>query len=164
MQQNSRNYLEPLSSNELGFLRKKEAGQRKVFYMVFRILMFISFLFPFALAWYRAADGVTNAFSYVKFFVIAAILLFVSLLSTYFTYRVYLRKVTRDIREQTKTIAPSRITRKVYVQQNGSYFFYLDSEIKLSIEVSGDDFNFFQEGDEVNIEYTTWSREYLGYF
>jgi hypothetical protein len=47
---------------------------------------------------------------------------------------------------------------------NNSYFFYLSSAIKLSIEVEEYDYRRLEKGDEVNIEYTTFSQMYLGYF
>jgi hypothetical protein len=48
--------------------------------------------------------------------------------------------------------------------QNNTYYLYLSSAVKLSIEVSIDDYRQVAEGDELNIEYTTYSRFYLGYF
>jgi hypothetical protein len=34
----------------------------------------------------------------------------------------------------------------------------------MSIEVTQDDFLKFEEGDEINIEYSKYSKEYFGYF
>ena len=36
--------------------------------------------------------------------------------------------------------------------------------VKYSIEVTENDFNLFNLGDEINIEYTTFSKEFLGYY
>ena len=157
-------YHEPLEYSELVFLEKKEAKERKVYYKVYQILMFMSFILPFAGAWYRAYDGAPNAFSPSKFFVSAGILLFISTFSTYTTYRVNLRKVQMDIRDRTKTVEISHITRKLYLAVKDTYYFYIDSRIKLSIEVSANDYEHMNEGDEVAIEYTTHSKMYLGYF
>jgi hypothetical protein len=126
--------------------------------------MFLSFIIPFAAAWYRAYDGAPNAFSPAKFFAGAGVLLFISSFSTYVTYRVNLRKIQLDIRHKTKTIETSHITRKLYIGTKNSYHFYLDSKVKLSIEVSDSDYERMNEGDEVSIEYTTHSKQYLGYF
>ena len=157
-------YNEPLEYSELVFLEKKEAKERKVYYKVYRILMFMSFILPFAGAWYCAYDGAPNAFSPARFFLSAGILLFISSFSTYATYRINLRKIQLDIRDRTKTIEINHITRKLYVAAKNTYHFYTDSRIKLSIEVSADDFELMKEGDEVAIEYTTHSKMYLGYF
>ena len=157
-------YVEPLSEGELSFLLRKEQKERRVYYKVFRILMIVSFVAPYIGAWYRVAEGAPNAFSYPRFFVAAGILLSISSFSTWLTYRYNLRKLQLDILHRTKTIDTIHITRKIHVLQNSTYYFYIDSATKLSIEVSSTDFERLSEGDEVSIEYTTYSREYLGYF
>ncbi len=157
-------YNETLGADELGFLLKKEHKERKMYYKVFRILMVVSFVVPYIGAWYRVLDNVPLAFSYARYFVTAGILLFISGFSTYATYRVYLSKIQRDIRYRTKTIEINHITKKIHVAQSNTFHFYIDSATKLSIEVSQPDFAMYNEGDEVSIEYTTHSREYLGYF
>jgi hypothetical protein len=109
-------------------------------------------------------DNSPFAFSYARYFISAGILLFISGFSTYCTYALFLRNIQRDIRLRTKTIETNHITRKLHIPQNGTYHFYIDSATKLSIEVSQYDFNSYNEGDELSIEYSTHSREYLGYF
>lgn len=126
--------------------------------------MIMCFVIPFAGAWYRAADGAPNAFSKTKFFFAAGILLSICSFATYVTYRVNLRKLQLDLRDRTKTIEISHVTRKLHVAAKNAWYFYIDSRIKLSIEVSYEDYNRIDEGDEVCIEYTTHSRQYLGYF
>lgn len=157
-------YTEPLEAEELAFLEKKESKDRNLYFRVFQLLMFLSFIIPFAGAWYRAADGMENAFSPVRFFSAAGTLLFLSSLSTYLTYRVNLRRVQLDIVDKTKTIEVSHVTRKTYFPAREEYFFYIDSSVKMSIEVSSEDYTRMKEGDEVCIEYTTHSKQYLGYF
>lgn len=157
-------YTEPLNESELAFLERKEAKERRMYYKAYRLLMFLSFIFPFAGAWYRVYDGAPNAFSPLRFFVAAGILLTISTSATYITYRVNLRRVQHDIRDRTKIIETIQVTRKLYIAAKDAYYFYINSPVKLSIEVSQDFFNNMNEGDEVSIEYTTHSRLYLGYF
>lgn len=157
-------YIEPLSSGELDFLVRKEAKERGLYYKVFSMLMVVSFIVPYVAAWYRVADGAPNAFSYTKFFVAAGILLVISSVATYVSYRFNLRNLQLDIKERSKTIVLSHITRKMYVASNDTYHFYIDSFIKLSIEVSLPDYQQFKEGDEISLEYSTHAHEYLGYF
>ena len=157
-------YTEPLEAEELQFLEKKAATDRSNYYKVFQWLMVGSFVIPYAGAWYRAADGVENAFSPTRFFAVAGVLVTLSSVSIYITYRTYLRKVRMAIRAKTKTIEKSRITKKVNVASNGTFHFYIDSKYKLSVEVSQGDYLLMNEGDEVSIEYATHSKEYLGYF
>jgi hypothetical protein len=157
-------YREPLDQSELMFLEKKEAKERRVYYKVFRILMFMSFLLPFAGAWHRAFEGAPNAFSPFRYFFITGILLSICTFSTYATYRINLRKIQMDIKERTKTVEINHITRKLYVGTKNAYHFYTDSSVKLSIEVSAADYERMNEGDEVAMEYTTHAKLYLGYF
>lgn len=157
-------YTEPLNSSELGFLVRKEHKERSQYYKVFRLLMFLSFIIPFAGAWYRAYDGAPNAFSPLRFFLSVGVLLSISSFSTYVTYRVNLYKVQLDIRDRTKTIETNHITRKLFITAKNTYHFYIDSKIKLSIEVSANDYERMKVGDEVSIEYATHSGLYLGYF
>ena len=157
-------YTEPLDDGELQFLEKKESKERSQYYKVFRLLMILSFIIPFAGAWYRAYDGAPNAFSATKFFFTAAVLLSISSVSTFITYRVNLRKVQLDIQDRTKTIEISHIIRKLHIGAKNTYYFYIDSNVKLSIEVSHNDYERMNTGDEICIEYATHSGQYLGYF
>ena len=143
---------------------KKEQKDRKQYYKVFDLLMILSFIIPFAGAWYQAYDGAPNAFSPLRYFLSVGVLLSLSSFSTYVTYRVNLHKVQLDIKDRTKTIETNHITRKVCIAIKNSYYFYIDSKIKLSIEVSATDYERMNEGDEVSIEYATHSGLYLGYF
>ena len=126
--------------------------------------MFVSFLLPFAGAWHQAYVGAPNAFSAFRYFFLVGILLGISTISIYATYRFNLKQLQLDIKHRTKTIEIKHITRKLYIGTKNAYHFYLDSHIKLSIEVSENDYERMHEGDEVAIEYTTYSRQYLGYF
>ncbi|MBS1586180.1 MAG: hypothetical protein JSS82_11620 [Bacteroidetes bacterium] len=157
-------YEEPLEEEEVLFLVKKELKERKQYYKAFSLLMIMSFVIPFVGAWYRAYDGAPNAFSVPRFFVSAAILLTISGAAVYLTYRVNLRRVQIDIRTRIKTVECAHVVRKLYMPQNDSYFLYLDSKNKLSIQVQANDFHRLDTGDEVNIEFTKNARLYLGYF
>jgi hypothetical protein len=157
-------HIEPLNSDELRFLKKKEERDRHYFYRAVRGILVICFVLPFIIAWIAALYGLPNAFGYRKYFTGVAFLVVFSGLCTYISYYYFLRKVQQDIRHHTKTIERTQITQKKFMPLNGSYYFYIDSDVKLSIEVTEQDFHRFEDGDEVNIEYTTYSRQYLGYF
>ena len=157
-------YREPLNETELSFLREKESKERRQYFVVYRLLMIGCFVIPFLTSWYRAYEGAPNAFSYVRFFVTTFTLLAISTTAVYLSYRVYHKKILMDIRDGTKTIETSHITRKLALPGRGTYHFYTDSAVKLNIEVSEQYFHSMKEGDEVSIEYTTHSRFYLGYF
>jgi hypothetical protein len=157
-------YTEPLEFDELIFLERKESVERRQYYRVYQLLMLFSFIIPFIGSWYRVTENSPSAFSFFKFFVSSGILVFISTFATYASYYVYHRKMQLDIKYRTKTIETNRITRKLHISTKSTYHFYIDSAIKLSIEVAYGDYMRLKEGDEVSIEYTTHSQLYLGYF
>lgn len=157
-------YKESLTKDELSFLKQKEAKDRRQLYHVARMLLVFCFVCPFAGAWVKALKGDEFAFSYFYYFIGVAFLLLFSGSVLYWTYRQNLYKVQQDIRHGTKMIETVTITRKQYMPSTDTYYFYLTSALKLSIEVNEEDFRKLDKGDEVNIAYTSYSKEYLGYF
>jgi|SRR5690606_31544344 len=157
-------YKTSLNKDELSFLKQKEAKDRRQLYNIARMLLMFCFVCPFAGAWVRALKGDELAFSYFYYFLGVAFLLVFSGSVLYWTYRQNLYKVQQDIKQATKTVESVTITRKQYMPSTDSYYFYLASATKLSIEVSEEDFRRLDKGDEVHIAYSFYSKEYLGYF
>lgn len=157
-------YKAPLTKDELSFLKRKEVKDRRQLYNVSRLLMIMCFVCPFATAWIRVLKEDETYFSYFYYFLGVGFLLLFSGGIMYWTYRQHLYKVQQDIKHGTKTVETVIITRKQYMPGNNSYFFYINSSVKLSIEVNEEDFRKLDKGDEVNIAYTSYSKEYLGYF
>jgi hypothetical protein len=157
-------YLEPLNADERAFLQRKETRDRRQLYKVLRVLLPICFVLPFAMAWGKAIAGVPNPFSYLSYFTGVGVLLFLTLGGTAIAYRSNLYLLHQDLRHNTKTIERATITRKRFMPQTNTCFFYLDSPVKLSIEVSPQYFERLSAGDELNIEYATYSKAYFGYF
>lgn len=156
-------YKSPLTPAELSFLKQKEMKDRKQLYKIMGLLMVLCFLAPFAGAWVRALEGDELAFSMANYFLGVVFLLVFCSLAVYWTYRKFLYKVQQDIRHGSKLIDTVTITRKQYMVANNAYYFYITSAIKLSIEVSEEDYRRLHEGDEIRIEYTGYSHQYLGY-
>ena len=157
-------YFEPLGLQELLFLQRKEKKERRIYYIIYTLLFAMSLLLPFLGAWYWDNEHRVTTFSVFKFFFSATILLFISTFSIYMVYRVYLMPIQKDIASKSKTIEGFKIRKKAFVTLNKTYHFYIDSFVKLSIEVTEEDFNKYAEGDEVYIEYSTHSKQYFGYF
>jgi hypothetical protein len=157
-------YKAPLTKDELAFLRKKEEKERRQLYNVLRILLVMCFICPFGGAWIKALKGDETAFSYFYYFLGVGFLMLFSGVAMYWSYRLYLYKVQQDIKHGTKIIETVSIIRKQYMPSNNTYYFYLASVIKLSIEVSEEDYRNLDKADEINIEYTSYSHLYLGYF
>lgn len=157
-------YLEPLDAEERAFLVRKETRDRRQFYRVMRVLLPICFSLPFAMAWGKAIAGLPNPFSYANYFSGVGVLLFLTVGGAAVAYRSNLYLLHQDLRHNTKTIERATITRKHFMPQTNSCFFYLDSPVKLSVEVSPYYFEHLSAGDELNIEYATYSKAYFGYF
>lgn len=157
-------YTETLNAQELAFIYRKERLERSQLYKVLRGLMILSFAIPFIVAWIRALTGANDPFDALQYFLSVVILLGISCTAVYMAYRRSLRLMRNDIRLGTKTVERAHITRKLYMPQNNSYHFYIDSPTRISIETNEADYSRLQQGDEVNIEYTTHSKLYLGYF
>ncbi|HLO70203.1 MAG TPA: hypothetical protein VK167_05005 [Flavipsychrobacter sp.] len=157
-------YNEPLEKEELVFLQQKFKKENTMFYKVVRILMVFCFACPFLMSWFRAWNDEPNPFSYKYYFGGVLFLMVFSGSIAYSAYYFTLRKLRKDIQSGTKTIERVNVTRKQYMPQNNTYYLYLSSPVKLSIEVSIDDYRQVGEGDELSIEYATHSKFYLGYF
>lgn len=157
-------YLEPLEPGELDFLRRQVAKDKRQFYKVLRVLLILCFVCPFLVAWVRAFVGASDPFSYTFYFLGVGFLLLFSGTTAYISYYYFLRKSQLDLRSNQKIIERAHITGKRFMPQTNSYHFYLDSPTRLTIEVSEPDYQLMKEGDEINIEYTTVSKVYLGYF
>lgn len=157
-------YRQPLTPEELAFLRKKESRERHQTYKVLKVFMVLSFICPFIVAWFRAFGDHENPFSAIHYFIGVVFLLVFSATGVYWGYYNNLRKIQKDIKGGTKTVEKVFITRKQYMPANNTYYFYLSSSVKLSIDVEEHDYRQLSKGDEINIEYTSFSNLYLGYF
>lgn len=157
-------YREPLNRDEVSFLRRKEEKDRRQIYRIMRVFLMLCFIVPFIVAWFRAFAGQNNPFSFGYYFLGVLFLACFSFAGIYWGYYHNLRRVQLDLKYRTKTVERTFITRKQYMPANNSYFFYLSSAVKLSIEVEEQDYRRLEKGDEVSIEYTTFSKMYLGYF
>lgn len=164
MKQDVRIHKEHLTPEELQFLVEKDEKESRTFYRAIRVFMIVCFAIPFVVAWMRAMDGDENPFDLGDYFLGVTFLLGFTGLCAWLAYRRSLQKVRTDIKNRSKTIERAKITRKQYMPHNHTYYFYLDSPNKLSIEVTESDYYMLNDGDEVNIEYSTNSKLYFGYF
>lgn len=153
-----------LDPSERAFLRSREADDRKVYYRLIRYCLILAFIIPFIIAWVRALGGKDDPFSYLYYFLGVGFLILFSGLWLSIAYFRFLYKIQKDIRDGYKMVEQTKISRKQFMPHNNKYYLYLHSPTRLSIEVEEADFHAWQEGDEINIEYTPHSLQYLGYF
>lgn len=153
-----------LDDSERNYLVAREQEDRKVYYRLIRYCLILAFVIPFIIAWVRALGGKENPFSYLYYFLGVGCLLAFSGLWMSIAYFRFLYRIQKDIRADVKVVEQTRIKRKQYMPQNNKYYLYLQSPTRLSIEVEAEDFHRWEDGDDINIEYTPYSQMYLGYF
>lgn len=164
MRQGQIKHNEQMSAEELLFLIRKDEQETRSFYRAISAFMVVCFILPFIVAWVRAFGGDKQPFEFGYYFLGVGVLLSFLGLCAWMAYRYSLQKLKNDIKTQAKTVERTTIKRKQYMPHNNTYYFYLDSSIKLSIEVGKDDYHMFNDGDELNIEYSTNAKFYFGYF
>ncbi len=170
-------YEEPMNQAELSFLREKEAKEKPMFFRTIRTLSVLFIIVPCCLGIImesikRNQDNEVMArlreeedpHVYLYYFVGMLVLLLIVALGGYISYSRTLKRLQKDIRLGLKTVEQTEISRKQFVDSNNTYHFFLRSTFRLSIEVSKEDFAVYEEGDEINIEYSTFSKTYFGYF
>lgn len=81
-----------------------------------------------------------------------------------FGYLLQLYNLKKDVDGKTKTIEITNIIEKKYMPHNDSYHFIIESQNKHSLEVDKDTYVLYADGDEINLEYTTYSKIDLGYY
>lgn len=156
--------IEPLDAAEAEFVMKRYDEASKEYMRLMNLTLISAGLMPVLVAllfWLSSAeiDRVVQVF----------IVLFISLLAFFIVVAVifYFQQVYNKYKDsvaQTKTVESCIILEKRTVAINLTYHFYLDSRVNNSIEVSVEVYDRYAIGDEINIEYTTHDKMYIGYF
>ncbi len=155
---------EPMTREELGFVRKKFNSDARQFYRAMNRLMVLAFVCPFVYSFYKLAVQDPEPFSMKEYFTgVIGLLLFLALCAG-IAYKFTLNLLRKDLVSKNKIIELTRIARKQYMPQNNTYHFYLTSHSRISIEVDEQDYAGYNIGDEINIEYAGFSKIYFGYF
>ncbi|KAA5536556.1 hypothetical protein F0919_02490 [Taibaiella lutea] len=170
-------YEEPMEAAELSFLQEKAIKEKRLLARVIRNLSVIFVIIPCCMGitleslkrseltpMLREIEDKNDPDFVWNYIIAMIVLLLVVAISSAVYYRRTLWKLTKDIKRNLKSVEQAVIERKQHISSNDSYHFFIDSKTKLSIEVSKDDFEKFDEGDEINIEYSTYSKIYFGYF
>jgi hypothetical protein len=170
-------YEEAMKDAEFSFLQEKANKEKGMFIRVVRNLSVIFVIIPCCIGiimeslkrsqstpYMNAIQDQDDPYVIQSYFVgMIILLLIVAVCSTLYYFNT-LWKIQKDLKRNTKTIEQTTIDRKQFIKTNDSCHFYLNSRTQLSIEVSKQDFERFDEGDEVNIEYSSYSKVYFGYF
>jgi hypothetical protein len=170
-------YEEPMNESELSFLKKKEEKEKRLFTRTVRNLSVLFIIIPCCLgiimeSLKRSEDTPSMAairekedpHVYLYYFFGMLFLLLVVGIASFVSYNRTLKRLSKDIRIGKKTVEQTIVSRKMFIESNNTYHFYLNSTFRLSIEVSKEDYGNYAEGDEINIEYSSYSKNYFGYF
>ena len=156
--------IEPLSNDEIDFLSATQAKERRAFYFGMKIMIVVCLAMPLFVAYivhFEDKPILTFKEAYCYAQIIMALIFIFILLASYIRKLLF---IDLDLKHQQKIIEGVEIMQKKFMPQNQRFYFYINSRIKLSIEVTQNDFLQFVEGDEINIEYSQYSKEYFVYF
>jgi hypothetical protein len=156
--------FEPLEDDELHFLHDKCHSQRREFRKIVRACLILQFILPIIVTTQHGAfaDEIPSKVVFAAYGTLITFILLAIVMIGSYTYLVY--PVKRDLHRQQKRIESCTITEKKHMALNNTWHFYINSMSKISIEVNSSDFDRFEVGDEINVEFAHQSGEYLGYF
>lgn len=176
-------WLEDMTSNEILHLKSIYSSDlqrlKKVYFKIITILFFVvgaifsimmltyHFMPPEELLKYNPVNEEESftpkkvLIMCVLVFIILTLFITIAFSASHYNQNNNLRK---DIKGKQKLIEMTTIIEKRYLPHNGTYHFILNSQYKRSYEVDASHFEYFQLGDEVNIEITPYAHFELGIF
>ena len=166
--------IEEMNKEELLFIKKKLQKEQALMFRTMRNLSFLCFIIPTIVAILfftneqkipdQYAEELPEPFTMYTYLYSVLSLLTLLFLGGFISYIKSIKTLKKDVELKTKVIEPVLIIRKKFMDINNSYYFYLRSRLKLSIEVTEQVYHQYEEGDEINIEYSRFGKEYFGYF
>jgi hypothetical protein len=154
----------PLEEDEILFLERRFERVRKEYMYGMKLLMWICVLLPVV----SALLSLLNDTVYIPLPVIygygqlITAIAFILIMGANYYRGLY--QIKKDLHYRIKLAFPVEILRKRYVAQNNTHHFFISVGLKYSIEVDQNYFDQYQEGDEVMIEFTRYSKIFLGYY
>lgn len=149
---------------EVNFMRLKYEKGAKLYMKIMNFLLVTAGVVPLLVAtgyFIYTRDPDMFLFQFVTWLSVMVVF-FIVIATIYYLHE--LLYLYLDIKYRTKTIERCLITEKKYMSINNTYHFIINSNIRYSLEVSENDYLAFEVGDEINIEYSTWLKEFFGYY
>ena len=155
---------ENLEDDEAAFIINKYQKASKDYLRIMNMFLISCGVFPLAMG--VLFSLIANDFGvFIRVFIICLIsLIFFFIIVAGIYYFLFLFRKYLDAQHQTKTIERCLILEKKAISINLTYHIFINSKVKYSIEVEENDYDHYEVGDEINIEYSTYDKEYLGYF
>ncbi len=155
---------EKLEDDEAAFIILKYQKASKDYLRIMNLFLVSCGFFPLLMGViFSVIAGDLNVFLQVFVTSLVSLIFFFIVVASIYYYLFLFRKYL-DAQRQTKTIERCLILEKKSLSMNRTFHIYINSKMKYSIEVSENDFHQYEIGDEINIEYSTYDKEYLGYF
>lgn len=160
--------LHALNIDELEFIERRYRSESKIYMRTMNVMLVLGTLAPLIFCigalFFMPADDVSLPRLYRMYFIgLLAMLLFVGLIA-FVSYREKLLDYQKDKKHKCKVIELTNVSQKKYMKLNNTYHFYLTTPNKYTIEVAPADFEKWQLGDEISIEYSQYAKEYFGYY
>lgn len=151
---------------EAAFIIRRYKEESKIYIRTMNVFLALAAFSPLVVC--IVFLGLRNDMTWNKMLLIysaglAFMLVFVGLIA-WFSYNKKVKALYQDHKALIRIVEKTTITQKRAMGLNNTYHFYLDSPTLYTIEVSPEDYMRFELGDEVNIEYAKYSREFFGYF
>jgi len=156
--------IEPLEEAEIIFVLRRYQQASKDYMRIMNVLLLSSGVIPVIIAcMFWLFDGNPELIFRIFFFLLFALLFFFIIIACVFYFLQVFNKY-RDATLKTKFVERCAIREKKYVQVNNTFHFYVDSQVTYSIEIAASEYNDYEVGDEINIEYSRYDKVFLGYF
>lgn len=156
--------IEPLEQSEILFVIRKYHRASKEYMRAMNLLLILAGVLPFIVAfilWISAA-GVEVVMEFFFLSLISLISFFIVIAFIFYFLQIFNKY--RDAVYKTKSIERCMILEKKEVPYNHTFHFFIDSKVRYSFELPENEYHQYEVGDEINIEYSTYDKEYLGYF
>lgn len=156
--------IEPLHSHEIALIANLQSKEQKLFKPVWIICTLLMLIVP-GLATYGLQFDERRVLPIWKMYVLMqliALCIFGAIII--FTYARKLMYLNLDLKQKQKILETVTIEKKQFFKQNGSYFFYTSSTVLGSIETTQEEFNRYETGDEITVEFSQYSKTYLGFY
>lgn len=161
-------YEEKLTNKEKEYiaslLEKDSIGYFKVLRMIFLIVAIFVVIVWVVTTFSEPQDELEEAFTFLPFLLASFITMVLIMAITIYAKKRFSWKFKRDLRKGLKVIYPAVIQRKQYMASHQACYFYIICPGISTLNVTGEDFQLFNEGDIIHVEVAKYSKTYLGYF
>ncbi len=155
---------ELLSEDELNFLQQKKNKHHRIFQKITRTCLLIQLISPFLVST-QYPNYVDEISSIELFYFYCAVLTCCLLAICMFgCYMYLLYNLKKDLNHKIKRIEHCLIQSKKQMPLHQRAYFYINSPTKISIEIDEKNFDLYEIGDEINVEFAQFSDEYFGYY